>query len=371
MSTAPLQRQQPPLAQSVLPLREPHRIIKVLIVDDSVVLRSLLGKVLREDPLLDVVGTARDGNDALVKAARMQPDVVTLDIEMPGLDGLATLRLLRENHPKIQVIMCSSLTKRGAATTVESLVAGAADYVAKQRGGNDDTPVSVEELGAQLRTKIKALFQPRTAEALPVKPVRPFTAIKPRLGPLPRILAIGVSTGGPSALVEVLPKLPADFPLPIVIVQHMPPFFTQLLAERLDKLSAITVREAREGDQLKAGCALIAPGDFHMKLVGRDQAVTVQLDQGDRENSCRPAVDVLFRSVAAIYGGSVLATILTGMGQDGLLGVRELKRLGASVLAQDAATSVVWGMPGAVAEAGLADAVLPIGNIVPEILRRI
>jgi two-component system chemotaxis response regulator CheB len=313
---------------------------------------------------------------------------------MPEMNGLDALRLIQARHPKVRVIMCSSLTERGAKMTIDALMAGAGDYVTKQHS-SELSEGAYETLRLELLTKIRTMFGRPTHQNSSPQPQSGLTisssglpgvvsALTRGVGSLTaaptvlsqkrlkaQILAIGVSTGGPAALAEILPLIPAGFSLPIAIVQHMPPFFTRLLAERLSRLSEIPVFEATQGMELKAGMALIAPGDFHMRLVKKNGTVEVDLNQQEQENSCRPAVDVLFRSVAEVYGGAVIAVILTGMGQDGLLGVRALKGLGAAVLVQDSATSVVWGMPGAVAGAKLADAVLPLKDIIPEVLRLI
>lgn len=357
------------------------KAVRVLVVDDSVVMRQLITRMLSGEPDFDVVGTARDGKDALLKIEQLRPDLVTLDIEMPELDGLGALKLIQQRYPETRVIMCSSLTERGAAITMDALVAGADDYVTKAHSG-EMAEGAYNALRDSLILKIRQLFrkkaplspvnydsltQPVTARAIPTRSSRAGQQRKAA----PRILAIGVSTGGPSALAEIMPMIPADFPLPISIVQHMPPIFTNLLAERLTKLSRISVVEAKDGMPLQAGQAVIAPGDYHMRLVRKQGNTSVELNQDPQENSCRPAVDVLFRSIVEVYGGDVIAVILTGMGQDGLLGVRVLKASGASVLVQDNETSVVWGMPGAVANANLADAVLPLKGIVPAILRLI
>lgn len=355
--------------------------IRVLVVDDSVVMRQLITRMLSGERDFDIVGTARNGNDALIKVEQLRPDLITLDIEMPELDGLGALQLIQQRFPNTRVIMCSSLTQRGAAITMDALLAGADDYVTKAHSG-EMAEGAYNALKDSLCGKIRQLFRRKESGSSvktsqgsrftisPAGSFTPPTDWQQHKQP-PQILAIGVSTGGPSALAEMLPMIPADFPLPIAIVQHMPPLFTHLLAERLTKISRIPVAEAKQGTRVQAGHALIAPGDYHMRLVRKESNIRVELNQDSQENSCRPAVDVLFRSTAEVYGGGAIAIILTGMGQDGLVGVRVLKGLGASVLVQDSQTSVVWGMPGAIANANLADQILPLKDIVPAILRLI
>jgi two-component system chemotaxis response regulator CheB len=345
-------------------------------VDDSVVIRRLVTQALSEDPLLEVVGTAANGIIALQKIPQINPDVITLDVEMPEMDGLTTLRELRKDYPSLCVIMFSTLTERGAATTIDALMLGADDYVAKaSNAGSLD--ISLQRLRQDLIPKIRQFFifehkpalapksQTEVPAAMRFTPPR-LTAIK-----APKVLAIGISTGGPNALAEIVPMFPADFPLPIVMVQHMPPMFTQMLAQRLKSKSKINVEEAVEGSLLEAGKMLIAPGNYHMRLKRDGSNVRVVLDQEPPENSCRPAVDVLFRSVSDIFCGATFAAVLTGMGQDGLRGVEQLKADGAYIIAQDEASSVVWGMPGAIVNSGFADSVLDLKAIVPHILRQI
>ena len=366
--------------------------IRVLIVDDSMVIRRFLTRVLAEDAAFEVVGTASNGALALLREAELQPDVITMDIEMPGMDGLATVSALRARGSKSVIVMCSTLTKHGGQSTIEALLRGANDYVTKP-AGNDSMESALENMRLELIPKIRQFFgRPdaprtrfRTGSGLPsmlaplshpdveihreaahrAVPGNPAEASSLRA----EIVAIGVSTGGPTALLNLLPRLPANFPLPIVIVQHMPPIFTKQLAERLNTECAIQVSEAEEGMALEAGRAFVAPGGRHMRLKRLLHAVQITLDDGERENSCRPAVDALFRSVAAIYGDRTLSVILTGMGQDGLRGAESLKKKGGYVIAQDRASSVVWGMPGAVVEAGLANAVINLDEIATAILR--
>ena len=346
--------------------------IRVLVVDDSVVIRRLVTHALEEDPLIEVVGVAANGVAALARIPQVTPDVVTLDIEMPEMDGLQALPRIRNLYPNVRVIMFSTLTDRGAAATFQALALGADDYVTKVANvGSLDN--SIQRLRGELIPKIKQFFRmgtPPAAHRTVAQATAPISN-QPRSMTMPKGVVIGVSTGGPAALGTIMPAFERDFPLPILIVQHMPPLFTRLLAERLHATSKLTVNEATEGAYVEAGKVLIAPGDFHMRLQRAGQKVTTVLDQSPPENSCRPAVDVLFQSAAEIWGASTLAVILTGMGQDGLRGTQNLRSAGAYVIAQDEASSVVWGMPGAVVNARLCDTVVPLNRIVPEILRQL
>jgi len=361
-----------------------ERRTRILIVDDSAVVRSLLRSVVSADKRLEVAGTAGDGASALASLESVKPDLILLDVEMPVMDGLVTLKQLHSRGCKVPVIMCSSLTQRGAQVTIEALANGASDYVAKPRG-QASREAAIRVLAHDLIPRIHAL----TSQAQPQAAARD-AAQRPVLVPLappprpqsiqfaapsaPSVLLVGVSTGGPAALDVLLPALPATFPLPILIVQHMPELFTGLLAERLNARSKLRVREAAEGVSVSAGTAYIARGNWHLEVVTAASASvrpTLHLSQGPLENYCRPAVDVLFRSAARVYGNGVLAVVLTGMGSDGLNGSRTIRERGGSVLAQDQATSIVWGMPGAVAQAGLAQKILPLDAVAPEILRMV
>lgn len=356
-------------------LLQPGEKIRVLVVDDSVVIRRLVTHALELDPMLELVGTAANGVIGIQRIQQLNPDVLTLDIEMPEMDGLEMLRRIRREFPHLRVIMFSSLTERGAAKTLEALTLGADDYVAKVscQGPIDS---SIPRLREEMIPKIKQFFripeltvQPEACSAPVVLPTRPAAPVVQRMNMRPRAVLIGVSTGGPTALGAILPNLPADFALPVLIVQHMPPLFTRLLAERLNATCKLPVVEATQDCPVIPGRILVAPGDFHMKVAVNGGDIRIFLDQSPRQNSCRPAVDALFASAGEAYGGAILAVILTGMGQDGLRGTGILKALGATVLAQDEVSSVVWGMPGAVVEAGLADRVLPLEDVAREILR--
>ena len=358
---------------------QPGERIRVMVVDDSVVIRRLVTHALEREPLIEVVGAASNGLIALQRIPQFRPDVITLDIEMPEMDGLSALRRIHKEHPHIRVIMFSTLTERGAAVTIEALTLGADEYVAKvSNEGSLDR--SMSRLQEELVPRIRQFFRspPEKAElscpAAPrqssVRPVTPsLSGVRRHACTSPRVVIIGVSTGGPTALGSILPHFPSDFPLPVLLVQHMPPLFTRLLAERLQASCRLKVSEATAGELVEPGKILVAPGDYHMRLVRSGTSVRVQLDQSEPLNSCRPAVDALFGSAAEVYEGAVIAAVLTGMGQDGWRGAERLKACGACVLAQDEASSVVWGMPGAIVNAGLADDVLPLDAIVPAIIR--
>jgi two-component system chemotaxis response regulator CheB len=341
--------------------------VRVLIVDDSAVVRKLLCEALANNAAVTVAGTASNGTIALAKIPQLNPDVITLDIEMPGLNGIQTLVEIRKLYPKLPVIMCSTLTERGAAITLEALSAGASDYVTKP-SNSESLHSALEQLRQELVAKILGL----TNRFTPAVSLLARAPLKKKPGGQPiGILAIGASTGGPNALGEVIPHLPADFPVPVVIVQHMPPVFTRLLADRLNSCSPLSVREGEAGKLLEPGQVWIAPGNYHMTVARRGTAAVLNLNQEPPENSCRPAVDVLFRSVAQTYGASVLAVVMTGMGSDGARGALHIRESGGGILVQDEATSIVWGMPGSVVEAGVVDKICPLTEISQEIVRRV
>lgn len=345
--------------------------IRVLIVDDSVVIRRILTDTLSEDPELQVVGSASDGHIALAKLSQLNPDIVTLDVEMPVMNGLEALAEIRKLYPKMPVIMFSTLTERGASATLDALALGASDYATKP-SNSGSAAVAIDSIRSELVPKIKALCATRIARK-PVSAPTPPPARRPRILPHPRIdiVAIGTSTGGPNALAEVFPGIPKDFPVPVVTVQHMPPVFTRLLAERLASRSAIPVEEGVAGGDLIPGQAWIAPGNFHMVVKRTGLRPRLELNQDPPQNSCRPAVDVLFRSVAAAYGPNVLGVVMTGMGADGVLGSQAIREAGGEVIVQDEASSVVWGMPGLVHAAGHEDGMYPLKQLASEITRRV
>lgn len=361
--------------------------IRVLVVDDVVTVRRLLVDALSLDPDVRVVDTAANGRIALEKLPTARPDVVILDLEMPVMDGLETLRRLREHDPLLPVIVFSSLTLHGAEITLDALWLGANDYVTKPAATSLTN--AILHVRAELLPRVKALHAARTAagsssEPAPIARLRrlasaraarraPDAASRPVVeapGPRPDVLAIGASTGGPRVLAEILGALPEGFDVPTLIVQHMPALFTHHLAERLSSRSPVRVVEARGGESVVPGCAYLAPGGFHLTLEKHGAHVHVQLDQGPEENACRPSVDPLLRSIARIYGPGALAVILTGMGRDGLDGCRAVRESHGHVLAQDEASSVVWGMPGHVVRAELAEGVLPPLELADEIARR-
>ncbi len=351
-------------------------MISVLVVDDSVVVRRLIVDALTGARGIEVVGTAANGLLAQAKIDQLKPDVITMDIEMPHMNGIEAVRELRKRHPRIPVIMFSTLSAAGATATLEALAAGATDYVTKPSNVGSIAE-SVAAVRDQMVPKIDVLAggparpaplrPPATGPGRPGAPSasRPAAAARPRRGPQGRvdILAVGSSTGGPDALTKVLTGLPADLPVPVVVTQHMPPVFTRMFAERLDRSTPLSVVEAGDGMDLTPGTVYIAPGDRHLVLHRRGTATVTQLSSAPPENSCRPAVDVMFRSVAQVYGPAAFAAVLTGMGYDGRSGAKVLRDAGAEVLAQDEQTSVVWGMPGAVVGAGLADEILPLDQI--------
>jgi two-component system chemotaxis response regulator CheB len=351
------------MADKVLPqenIKSPHPV-RVMVVDDSAFMRFAITQQLNEDPELQVVGTASNGNEALLLIPQLHPDVITLDVEMPHLDGLSTLREIMRKFP-LPVIMFSSLTKEGASETIQALILGAVDFIAKP-DNRLDIRTEMGDIAAKIKlaakAKVKSIVvrrQPSANSLTPEKPgkqVRPYRKITP-------VILIGSSTGGPGALSEIIPDLPANLTSPVLIVQHMPSGFTRSLAERLNNISSLKVKEAEPGDELLIGQVLLAPGGFHMIL---DENERIALNQKPTVHGVRPSVDVTLNSLIQRFGRNVIAVILTGMGSDGTLGASILHSAGGHVIAEHEKTCVVWGMPRSVVEAGAASAVLPRSQI--------
>ncbi len=344
----------------------PHRA-RVLVVDDSSLVRRTLQSVIDSDDQLRVVGSAPNGAIALRMVKSKNPDVMILDVEMPDMSGIEVLQVMTREHAHVPVVMFSAHTDRGAGITMDALLAGAADYVAKpsRTNGYEDT---CSRIRMELLPKLHGLLAKRLSTVAPrpggiLSQAFPTPArTRARDGAI-ELVAIGCSTGGPEALAAVLSSLGEPLPAPIIITQHMPPIFTKALADRLAQRTGQRVREAEGGEVLHAGDVYVAPGDRHLTVRKVKGRLAIALDDGPRENSCRPAVDVMLRSVADVVASESLIVILTGMGNDGLRGCRAAKERGARIIAQDKASSVVWGMPGHVARAGLADKTLPVDQI--------
>jgi len=334
--------------------------LRVMVVDDSAVVRGLITRILQSDSRIEVAASCSNGEMAVAQAARKAMDVIILDIEMPVMDGLSALPKLQQANPNARITMASTLTQRNAAISLKALTLGATDYIAKP---TTDKLNASEEFRRDLIHKVIALGQrrkPGAATARTVSAPRPIRTVTPRR---PRIIAIGSSTGGPQALLTLLGELPASVTCPIVIAQHMPATFTTVLAQHIARASGRPCTEAFTGMEIKPGWICLAPGDYHLQIAREGATHVAQLSQAPPENFCRPSVDPLFRSVAQIFGGESCAVVLTGMGSDGCNGARVMAAAGAPIIAQDEATSVVWGMPGAVANAGICSAILPLTKI--------
>lgn len=349
--------------------------VKVLIVDDSAFMRNALASMLSSDPEIEVIGKARDGIEAIELVGKLRPDIVTMDVEMPRMDGITALKHIMEKDP-VPVIMVSSLTVEGAKVTLDALDIGAVDFIPKNLSDLSINIVKIKEILIDrikqiakrgiVKKRLRPATEPKPLEIPNVMPVR--TTGERRIN----LVAIGTSTGGPKALQEIIPKLPKDFPTPIVIAQHMPPNFTGPFAERLNQLSQITVKEAEEGESLRQGVAYVAPGRGHMRVKrvrGIETVLTVS--ENKDEFIYRPSVDTLMFSVAEFFPGRALGVILTGMGNDGLKGLTELKKTGGRIFAQNEETCVVYGMPKAVVDAGIADKVLSIEDMAGEIINAV
>jgi two-component system chemotaxis response regulator CheB len=355
--------------------------LKVMIVDDTITYRSILRSVMESIPETKVVETAPDGKSALLKLNTTPVDLILLDIEMPEMDGLETLEILKNNHPKIGVIMVSGTNRSSADSTIKALELGALDFISKPEEGSIGH--SKAELLLKLQPVVRHFSERRDARLSKINSLSPeklastqSSVSSPVLPPVnPKtlkkkfeVLAIGVSTGGPNALTELLPALPADLGIPVLIVQHMPPVFTESLAKSLNQKSKLNVKEAAQAETVLANTVYIAPGGKHMVVFRQNDQVKIILNDEPPENSCRPAVDVLFRSVAKTYGPSVLSVIMTGMGSDGALGVKFLKQTGCYSLIQSEETCVVYGMPKAVKELNLADESIPLSQLANRIV---
>ncbi len=339
-------------------------MIKVLIVDDSRVMRSSISRILSKDTSIEIAGTAQDGREAVEKAGSLKPDVITMDVEMPVMNGIEALKRIMEKDP-IPVIMMSSLTREGAEITMEALSLGACDFITKDFANFGTLASRETEIIAKVknvaRNKVRFLLRKLETSRKPAAP-------NPEKKVRHEILAIGASTGGPPALQHVLTSLPKAFPVPVVIAQHMPKIFTQSFSQRLNAVSQLHVKEAEDGEALKAGVVYIAPGDRHMSVKRTGNTVSVQFIE-NTTYIYRPSVDVLMGATARVYERQSFGVILTGMGNDGLAGITEMKAKGGYIIAQDEETCVVYGMPRAVVMANLADVVLPVDRISEEIMR--
>ena len=344
----------------------PGDVARVLLCDDSAVIRGAISRMLESDPAVRVIARVANGQQALEAVQRERFDVAVLDIEMPVMDGMTALPLLLRADPGLRVVMASTLTTRGADIALRALRLGAADYVPKP----SVAAIADDSFRNELLAKVKGLARLRRRESAPAGalPRPPAAATRPAGREAPLLLAVGSSTGGPQALFTLVQALGNAVPVPVVITQHMPATFTPILAEHLTRLGALPCAEARDGEELKVGRIHLAPGDRHLLIEGRPGALRAKLSTGPAENFCRPAVDPMLRSAASACNGRVLVVMLTGMGHDGREGTRAVIEAGGAALAQDEATSVVWGMPGAIATAGLCHRVLPLAGLAPCVL---
>ncbi len=342
--------------------------IRVLIVDDSVFIREALSPALTSDSEIEIAGTASSGERALALLRELRPSLVTLDLALPGMSGLATLEQIRKVSPDLPVILLSTFSETAMRVRLDARSWVVTDYIRKPTEVGGDSVEARRRFRNELISKIKSLSSPagsahvdQAGKSLTKKLVR--TGID--------IVAVGASTGGPAALADLIAKLPADFPAPVLIVQHMPPKFTGYLAERLDGLTLLQVREGRPGAILAPGQVWIAPGDYHMTVARQANDVVLMINRQTKEQGCRPSVDVLFRSVAETCGANVLGVVLTGMGADGTSGAQAIWDAGGEVIVQDEATSAIWGMPGRVVAAGLARSVCPLSSVPFAIMSRV
>ena len=356
----------------------PGQSVRVLIVDDSAFMRKSLSAMLEADPHIQVAGVARNGEEAIHLAAQLHPDVITMDVEMPGMNGIDALKRIMADHPT-PVIMVSSLTSEGAQETLRALELGAVDYVPKQLDGvaTKISEIQAELIGKilvarQAKAKLQAFRARTSAQAMPAARPQALSSHSISVTRGQKVVAIGCSTGGPQALMEILPMLPADFPAGIVIVQHMPKCFTKPFAERMNALCQLGVREANEGDEVQAGTVLVAPGGVQLRVKRKSPLrIGVTLSPNHENHLHAPSADIMMESVAAVYGERGIGVILTGMGHDGLEGIKAMKAAHGRTIAQDEASCVVYGMPKAVVEAGCADKVVPLSHVVGEIMNMV
>ncbi|WP_340818893.1 chemotaxis response regulator protein-glutamate methylesterase [Methanolobus sp. WCC4] len=359
--------------------------INVLVVDDSALMRKVVSDILTEDPEMKVVATARNGQEAVEKVEKFRPDVVTLDVEMPVLDGLHALGYIMSECPT-PVVMLTAIDSRSAETTLNAFEYGAVDFIQKPSG---NISLNIADIAKEIRIKVKMaskvdlkklgfmeehVKRSRENEGKKVRPTQRKQAIKKnRHHANGKIIAIASSTGGPRALEQVIPKLPGNLKVPVVIVQHMPAGFTASLAQRLDGQSQITVTEAKDGDVLHAGHAYLAPGNYHMEIVSREKGgvfhEVIKLNQNPKEQGVRPCANILFKSLVPIYGSNIVTAVLTGMGTDGADGVEDIKKAGGKAIAEDERSCVVYGMPKAIVQRDLADSIVPLEKVSIEILR--
>lgn len=362
--------------------------IRVLTVDDTVVYRKIVSDIIAELPGVELLGTAHNGKIAMAKVALLKPDLLTLDLEMPEMNGLEVLAALKKEAPEVGAIMLSTLTQKGGEMTMKALELGAFDFIPKPQGGTmEENKLTVKHALApmikafsrqnQIRSILKGGSHPEEEDSKKKPVADPAEVARPKIGALPahgrgksKIVGIGISTGGPVALGKVMPQLPADLNVPVLVVQHMPAVFTKSLADSLNAKCAIEVREAVDGEPLLPNTALIAPGRTQMKVVvADDKSRIIKITDDPPENSCKPSVDYLFRSIAHLYLGRATGVIMTGMGSDGTLGLKLMKRNGATLIAQDEGTCTVYGMPKEAIESGIVDVIAPLDSIAQEICR--
>jgi two-component system chemotaxis response regulator CheB len=370
------------LTSAAAPTSTRHEKLRVMVVDDSVVIRGMISRWISAEPDMEVAASLRTGLDAVNQIERINPDVAVLDIEMPELDGISALPQLLAKKRDLIIIMASTLTRRNAEISFKALSLGASDYIPKPESTREaaaaetfhhDLIQKIRHLGAKVRRTASPSIAPAREAAVRPAPApvaqaqlmrRPFSMLAPR------VLLIGSSTGGPQALMSLVTEIgPVIDRFPVLITQHMPPTFTTILAEHLARSSRRPAREAVDGEIVKAGQIYLAPGGRHMRVVRHGADAAIALDDGPPVNFCKPAVDPLFTSAIDVWQGGILSVILTGMGSDGMRGGKDIVAAGGSVIAQDEATSVVWGMPGAAANAGICAAILPLNQIAPKLVR--